>query len=72
MLLAILLFVGFIGVALTLLLGALASLDVAFSVWDYARRARRSLPVVVQQIAEKSAPLRTGRRVSQWAQSAGA
>ena len=69
MALAIILFGGFIGVALTFLVAFLAFIDVAFNLSDSDRRARQDANVTVQAEAELS-PRAKLARIHQWVQSA--
>jgi len=70
MALAIILFTGFVGVALVAVLGALAFIDVAFNVWDSADRADRASRYAVQPGAAELSSRTQPARVHQWAQSA--
>jgi hypothetical protein len=82
MVLAVILFAGFVGIALAAVLGALAFIDVAFNVWESAERADRAarytetaVPAHVGAAVQPAVPVELPPRVQQilahqWAQSA--
>lgn len=70
MALAVILFAGFIGIALVAVLTVLAFIDVAFNVWDSTDRASRDTRHAVPSGSAAIAPPVQPARVHQWAQSA--
>jgi hypothetical protein len=67
---AIVLFAGFIGIALTASVAVLAFIDVAFSLSEGSERARRNARYAVQPAAEALSPKEKLARIHQWAQTA--
>jgi hypothetical protein len=70
MALAIILFAGFVGVALVAVLSVLAFIDVAFNVWESADRADRNERYTVPAGTADLSPRIPQVRARQWAQSA--
>jgi hypothetical protein len=67
--LAVILFAGFVGIALVAVLSVLAFLDVAFNIWESTDRATRDARHAVQPgSVEISAPV-PSVHAHQWAQS---
>jgi hypothetical protein len=69
MFLAVILFAGFVGIAVFAILAVLAFLDVAFNVSDSIDRARRDAKYAVQPESVESSS-RANLAIHQWAQSA--
>jgi hypothetical protein len=73
MILAVILFAGFVGVALAAVLSVLAFIDVAFNVWESADRANRDARYAQHRLQPGTveiAPPVPSARAHQWAQSA--